>query len=87
MGYTQVALEDKILEMYPEITKHGILISLSFDKTKNAYILKFKKDKHELTTHLEKKDADDCMDNVKCVYLGVQVAQFIKNFELQEKGL
>jgi len=81
MGYTQVALEDKILEMYPEITKNGISVSLSFDKTKNAYIVKFKKDKHELTTHLEKKDADDCMDNVKCVYLGVQIEQFIRNFE------
>jgi galactokinase len=80
MGYTQVALEDKILEMYPEITKHGISVSLNFDETKNAYIVKFEKDKHELTTHLEKKDADDCMNNVKCVYLGVQVEQFIKNF-------
>jgi hypothetical protein len=81
MGYTQVALEDKILEMYPEVTKHGISVSLNFDKNKNAYIIKLKKGTHELTTHLEKKDADDCMDNVKCVYLGVQIGQFIKNFE------
>ncbi|OGW41007.1 MAG: hypothetical protein A2Y97_04170 [Nitrospirae bacterium RBG_13_39_12] len=85
MGYTQVALEDKILEMYPEITKHGISIGLSFDETKNAYIVKFKKDNHELTTHLEKKAADDCMDNFKCVYLGIQTGQFIKNFEIIEK--
>jgi hypothetical protein len=85
MGYTQVALEEKIIEMYPEITKHGISVSLNFDGTKNAYIVKFKKDNHELTTHLEKKDADDCMENVKCVYLGVQMEQFIKTFELQEK--
>jgi len=81
MGYTQVALEEKIFEMYPEIREHGISVSLTFDQTKNAYIVKFKKDNHELTTHLEKKDADDCMDNVKCVYLGVQIGQFIKNFE------
>ncbi|MBE0427446.1 MAG: hypothetical protein IBX72_12490 [Nitrospirae bacterium] len=39
----------------------------------------------KLTTHLEKKDADDCMENIKCVYLGVQVSQFIKNFEIIEK--
>jgi hypothetical protein len=87
MGYTKVALEDKILEMYPDIQKHGISISLNFDEQKNAYIVKFTKDKQELTTHLEKKDADDCMNNVKCVYLGVQVQQFIKNFELIAKGL
>ena len=81
MGYTQVALEDKILEMYPEISKHGISLGMRFDETKDAYIVKFKKDHHELTTHLDKKDADDCMNNVKCVYLGVQLGQFIKNFE------
>ena len=84
MGYTKIALEDKILEMYPEITKHGISVGLDFDEGKNAYIVKFKKDRQELTTHLEKKDADDCMENVKCVYLGVQIGQFIKNFELRK---
>jgi len=85
MGYTNVALKDKIMEMYPDITKHGISVSLDFDKEKNAYIVKFKKDKHELTTHIEKKDADECMNGTKCVYLGIQVGQFIKNFEIIEK--
>jgi hypothetical protein len=83
MGYTKVALQDKILEMYPEISKNGIVVTLEFDEAKNAYIVKFEKDKKELTTHLEKKDADDCMENIKCVYLGVQVGQFIKNFEIR----
>ncbi len=81
MGYTIVALKDKIMEMYPEIVKHGISAGIEFSDEKNAYIIRFKKDHHELTTHIEKKDADDCMNNVRCVYLGVQVAQFIKNFE------
>jgi len=85
MGYSNVALQDKIREMYPEIAKHGILISLDFNKEKNAYIVKFSKNNQELTTHLEKKDADECMDGIKCVYLGVQIGQFIKNFEIIEK--
>ena len=85
MGYSQVALEYKIREMYPEIVKHGISVGLDFSQEKNAYIVKFSKDGHELTTHLEKKDADECMDGIKCVYLGVQVAQFLKNFEIIEK--
>jgi hypothetical protein len=83
MGYTKVALQDKILEMYPDISRNGIVVSLEFDEAKNAYIVKFKRDKKELTTHLEKKDADDCMENIKCVYLGVQIGQFIKNFEIR----
>lgn len=85
MGYTNVALKEKIMEMYPEVAKHGVSVSLDFNKEKNAYIVKFKKGNHELTTHLEKKDADECMDGIKCVYLGVQIGQFIKNFEVIEK--
>jgi hypothetical protein len=85
MGYTNVALKDKIMAMYPEVSKNGISVSLDFDKLKNAYIVKFKKDSHELSTHLEKKDADDCMDGIKCVYLGVQIGQFVKNFDIIEK--
>lgn len=81
MGYTMVALKDKIMDMYPEITKHGISVGLEFSDEKNAYIVKFKKNYHELTTHLEKKDADECMDGIECIYLGVQIGQFIKNFE------
>ncbi len=85
MGYTIVALKEKILKMYPEIEKQGISVSLEFSEQKNAYIVKFKKEQHELTTYLEKKDADDCMDGIKCVYLGVQIGQFVKNFEIRQK--
>jgi hypothetical protein len=84
MAYTMAQLKDKILEMYPEINKHGISLDLQFDSTKDAYVLKFSKNGQELTTYLEKKDADECMNNVKCVYLGVQVGQFIKNFEARQ---
>ena len=85
MGYTNVALKDKIIEMYPEIEKHGIAVGLDFSKEKNTYIITFKKGTHELTTHLEKKDADECMDGIKCVHLGIQIGQFVKNFEIIEK--
>ncbi|TAN39876.1 MAG: hypothetical protein EPN25_09840 [Nitrospirae bacterium] len=86
MGYTNVALKDKIMEMYPEVEKRGVAVSLDFSEEKNAFIVKFSKGGRELTTHLEKKDADDCMNNIKCVYLGMQIAEFIKNFEMIEKG-
>ncbi len=84
MGYTKVALEDKILEIYPEIRQYGISTSIDFDENKNAYIVKFKKDSHELETYLDKQDADECMDGVKCVHLGVKIVEFIKNFEAEE---
>jgi hypothetical protein len=84
MGYTIVGLKDKILEMYPELERHGVEVSLSFNAEKDAYVLKMRKDAHELTTHLERQDADDCMNGVKCVSLGIQVEQFSKNFSVRE---
>jgi hypothetical protein len=83
--YTNVALKDKIVEMYPEIREQKLSMGLDFDEQKNAYIITFKRDRELLTTHLEKADADDCMNGIKCVYLGVQVAQFLKNFEEREQ--
>ncbi|MCU0587789.1 MAG: hypothetical protein MUF52_06495 [Syntrophobacteraceae bacterium] len=74
-------LERKLLEMHPEIGTHGLFLSLDFDHSKDAWIVGLKKGSHSLTTHLEAKDAEDCLNGVKCVYLGVQISQFIKNFE------
>lgn len=84
MGYTIVGLKEKILEMYPELERQGVAVNLVFDAEKDAYVLKLHKGNHELTTHLERQDADDCMNGIKCVSLGIQVEQFVKNFALRE---
>ncbi|MCL4537237.1 MAG: hypothetical protein M1610_06575 [Nitrospirae bacterium] len=81
MGYTVVALKEKIMEMYPEIEKHDISVGLEFSEEKNAYIIEFKKGDKKLITPIEKKEADECMDGIKCVYLGVHIWEFIKTFE------
>ena len=81
MVYANIELQDKIMEMYPEILQHHVVVGMEFDEKKNAYLLSFRRGKEVLKTHLEKNDADECMNGIKCVYLGVQVAQFIKNFE------
>lgn len=75
------ALDTKLRELYPEIGKHGLSLSLTFDSGKDAWVVRLMKGKHELTTHLEKKDADACFQGVQCIYLGVQISQFIGNFE------
>ena len=80
MGYTNVALKDKIMEMYPEIQEHGINLSLDFNRQLKTYDIKLEKNSHKLVTHLEKKDADECMDGIKCINLGVQIGEFIRNF-------
>jgi hypothetical protein len=77
-------LESKLREMYPEIQKHDLGLSLSFDEKKDAWVVQLFKGKHDLTTHLERKDAEACLDGVQCIYLGVQIGQFVKNFESAE---
>jgi hypothetical protein len=84
MAYTDEGLKDKIAEMYPEIRRRGIVLGLDFSGEENAYVVKLTKGKHEFTTYLKKIDADECMNNVKCIYLGVQIGEFIKNFEEAE---
>jgi len=80
VGYTNVALKEKILEMFPEIERYGISMGLDFNSEKDAYVIKLKKGAHELTTFLSKSDADECMDGTKCVHLGIKIGEFIKNF-------
>lgn len=81
MGYTQVALEDKLLEMYPELSSHKIAVSLSFDEERSAWVVRFKKGNHTRFAFLDKQDADDCMDGQKCLYLGVLIDQYIRDLE------
>lgn len=85
MGYTIVGLKEKILEMYPEIERNGVSVNLVFDAEKDAYVVSMHRGSHELTTHLERADADACMNGVMCVSLGIQVEQFVKNFAIREK--
>ena len=80
----KVALEPlkaKIMEMYPEIDKYGVASSLTFDKAKKTYVFKLTKGPHELSTYIDKVDADACMGGKECVHLGVQIRQFLENFK------
>ena len=84
MGYAVVGLKTRVLERYPEIGKMKVIPSLTFDEAKNAYVLKLTKGPPELSTYIDKADADRCMDGHVCVSLGVQVRQFLENFKEEE---
>jgi hypothetical protein len=70
-----------ILEMYPEIVTHNVGVDLKFYDKRMPTSSFFTRGKDVLTTHLEKHDADESVNRIKCLYLCIQVAQFIKNFE------
>jgi hypothetical protein len=75
------SLDSKLREMYPDIDKYNFDMSLSFDENKDAWIVELDHGKHKLTTHLNREDAEACLEGTHCVYLGVQIGQFVKNFE------
>jgi len=81
MAYSNVALKNKIQEMYPEINQNNIAVGLDFNDEKDAYEVTFKKNRHELSTYIDKSDANECMDGVKCVHLSVKIGEFIKNYQ------
>lgn len=83
MGYTQNDLKEKLLQMYPEINRYGLSMTLEFDDDKDAWVVSFHKEGHKRHAFLDKKDADACIDGNVCIYLGMLIAQYIKDLELE----
>lgn len=72
---------EKIRSIFPDIGECGIDVNVDYDETKKAWVVDLKKGKHELKTHLEPNEADDCMAGKQCVSLGIQIAQLRANIE------
>lgn len=81
MSYTENDLKQKLYQMYPEIKESGMSLALDFDKEKNAWVVSFKKGEHQRHAFLDKQDADSCIEGKSCVYLGMLIAQYIKDLE------
>ena len=86
MGYSNDQLKAELLKLYPEIKSYGLAVALEFDKDKNAYVVTFSKDGHSRHAFLDKGDADSCLEGNACIYLGVLIAQYIKDLEDEIKG-
>ena len=59
-------MEDKLLDMYPDIRAKGLTPRMSFDQGKDAWSVTLKKGTQEHTVYLCKTDADACMDSTYC---------------------
>jgi hypothetical protein len=80
MGYTLVALEDKLLDMYPEIQQHGVSPRLKLDEKGQEWHVTLKKGTREFTAVLKKADADKCMDGAYCEDFGKEIKDIIGKF-------
>jgi hypothetical protein len=79
MGYTQVALEDKIMDMFPEA--RALSPRIRMDEDKDCWEVKFRKGAKEITVFLSKEDADACMDNTYCEGFGKEVKKVISKLQ------
>jgi len=84
MVFKKKALARKLLEMYPEISKYGLDLDLSLDDSRGVWVVTLSKGEHRLSTFLEIKDAEACLQGDRCVYLGLQIGEFVNNFESGE---
>ncbi|MBI5846409.1 MAG: hypothetical protein HZB31_00375 [Nitrospirae bacterium] len=80
MGYTVVALKNRIMEMYPEIETNGVMMSLVFNKDNDTYFISFSKGLNAFATHLQRNEVDKCMDGIKFVFLGFQIGRWLQSF-------
>ena len=80
MGYSKMALESKLFEIYPELHRKDVSMSLRFDEETKAWMVGLKKGHHMLETYLDKADADSCVEGHVCVPLGVKIGEFLDNF-------
>ena len=83
MSYTKEDLKKKLFEMYPEITTYGLFTEVEFDEGKEAWVVSFSKGKHRRHAFLDKRDADSCIEGNACIYLGILIAQYIKDLEAE----
>lgn len=83
MSVDAAALEAKIKSMYPEIEQHGLGMSVHPDEATGAWMVKLTKGGNTLETHVEKQDAEGCIDGKECVYLTTQIASFVEAYCLR----
>ena len=74
----------KITEIYPDIGACGIDVDAFYSTAKNTWVVELKKGGHQLKHHLEKDDAQDCLNGKQCVALGLEIAQLKKNIEAEQ---
>jgi hypothetical protein len=84
MGCAVVGLKTRVLEMYPEIEKMKVIPSLTFDEAKKPTFFNLTKGVPELSTYIDKADADRCKDGHVVVGLGVQVRQFLVVYQFEK---
>lgn len=74
------SIAQAINTLYPEVSRHGIDISVTDDPATGDWLVTMRHDEHTLSTHLAKKHAEECLEGIQCATLGVQIGRFIEAY-------
>ena len=72
---------EKIRSIYPDIGECGIAVNVEYDENNNRWVVDLKQGGYELKTYLEDGDAENCLNGIQCVSLGVEIAQLRGNID------
>jgi len=78
MSNLEDVLKEKLLKMYPEISKYSVQLGLHFYRVKNLCIVTLQKESRILTTFLREYEIDRCMVLIKPDNFGIQIEQFLR---------
>ena len=84
MEHTAAELKKMLKDIHPEIAAHNLDLDVEYKADQEYWVIKLERGPFKLHTFLDKKDANACLDGVQCIYLGVQIGQFVENFKLKE---
>lgn len=78
---TKQQLCTTIETIYPEIGCCDVDFRVDYSKDAKAWVVRYERDGHSLSTHVEDNDVDYCMEGDQCIPLGLQIGQLRVNFE------
>ena len=80
--FEQKAVAAKIHELYPDIKKYGIGMSVKKDQLIGGenYVLTLEKDTRQNSFKLNRDDVQTCMDGNMCSLITMELAKFIRQF-------
>ena len=81
MGYSLEELQQRLLEHHSDIVKHGIKLSVSFDRDRLGYPVELAKGGKQAEIFISKKDADECMQGIECYHMGIELGNFLREFK------
>jgi hypothetical protein len=80
MGYSMAALQDKILDIYPEIQRRGLSARLTLDEDTQQCLVILKEGTREFTAALKKEDTEKGIDATPYDTFGRHVKELINRF-------